>query len=118
MVETIHYGVRFRLFIEFSLKFLPQHNHTHPSFLHIQERYFPNAFKRLGEGLTSSSKPWTIATFQQLEMICGRIQERLGRLAPGIVAESKFKSEALKLKAIIESNQHLQYVPPEWGRNL
>ena len=76
-----------------------------------QERYFPRAFKRLGEGLTSSEKPWTAATFQQLEAICGRIQERFGRMAPGMVSESRFNVEALKLKSIIEVNQHFSYVP-------
>ncbi|XP_037088743.1 uncharacterized protein LOC119109253 [Pollicipes pollicipes] len=70
------------------------------------ERYFPRAFKRLGEGLTSSQRPWTAATFQQLEVICTRIQERYGRMAPGIVDEAKFLTDALSLKRIIDERSH------------
>ena len=74
--------------------------------LPTQERFFPRAFKRLGEGLTSSDKPWTADTFRQLGVICGRIQTRFGRMAPGMVDEAKFNREALSLKEIIDGRDH------------
>ena len=73
----------------------------------MQKRYFPIVAKKFAR--IPNMKIWEIQTFDFIESIARRIEEKYGRLKPYVIkGEGKFNETRMSILKDIEAGQHFR----------
>ena len=77
--------------------------------LNYLKRFYPTAYKKFSKGTVPKVESWNSKTFQFLESVIMRIENKNGRLRPQVVAsDATYQKTRANIRRKIETGQHFR----------